>query len=283
MTVTVITGSSTGIGYATALRLASDGHSVVATMRNPDASDLASVSKDRGLDIETRPLDVGDGAAIDALFRDVIAARGAVDVLVNNAGVGEGGVVEETDLETYRRVMETNFFGALACTKAVLPSMREQGSGCVVNVTSQAGQLAMPNMSPYCASKWALEALSESLAVEVAPFGIRVAVIEPGMILTPIWGKVDMTMPTGPYAPVRIRLGGVVLEEMKHGSTAEEVADCIAEAIATDEPKLRWLVGHGAERNVRNRGAVSDERMIELWNGPDEPFRAYCFDDPYVP
>ena len=283
MTVTVVTGSSTGIGYATALRLASDGHHVVATMRNPDACDIATVAKERGLSIETRPLDVTDPPSIEDMFRDILSTHGAVDVLVNNAGIGEGGVVEETDVDVYRRVMETNFFGALACIKAVLPSMRERGGGCIVNVTSQAGVLAMPNMSPYCASKWALEALSESLAVEVAPFGIRVAVIEPGMILTPIWSKVDMTMPTGPYAPVRMRLGGVVLEEMQRGSTADEVADCIADAIVTDTPKLRSLTGWGAERNVRNRRAVSDERMIELWNGPDDEFKRYMNDDPYVP
>jgi NAD(P)-dependent dehydrogenase (short-subunit alcohol dehydrogenase family) len=282
MTVAVVTGSSTGIGYATALRLASDGHHVVATMRNPDASDLGVVAKERGLDIEVRRLDVTDAASIDELFRDLISSRG-VDVLVNNAGIGDGSVVEDTDLAVYRHVMETNFFGALACIRSVLPSMRARGGGCIVNVTSQAGRLAFPNMSAYCSSKWALEALSESLAAEVAPFGIRVAIIEPGMILTPIWTKVDTKMPTGPYAALQIRLGGAVISDMQHGSSAEEVADCIAEAVATDEPKLRWLTGYGAERHVRNRAAVSDERAIELWNGPDDEFQRYVHSDHYVP
>jgi NAD(P)-dependent dehydrogenase (short-subunit alcohol dehydrogenase family) len=282
MTVTVITGCSTGIGYSTALRLARDGHHVVATMRTPDASDLAAVAKEQGLDVDVRPLDVTDGPAVDDLFGDLLASLGSVDVLVNNAGVGGGGgVIEETDLDNYREVMETNFFGALRCMKAVLPSMRERGSGCIVNVTSQAGRLAMPSMSSYCASKWALEAASESLAIEVAPFGIRVALIEPGMILTPIWSKVDLTPPTGPYAPVRMRLGGCVLREMTSGSSAEEVADCIAEAIVAEPPRLRRLVGQGAERNIHNRSAFSDNEWIELWNTADEAdFQERMFAEP---
>jgi len=266
MTVTVVTGSSTGIGYETALRLARDGHRVVATMRNPDASDLATVAKEQDLDLEVKSLDVNSDASVDELFREVFATHGAVDVLVNNAGLGgNGGVVEETSLDEFRSVMETNFFGALRCTKAVLPSMRERETGCIVNVTSQAGRVAMPSMPAYCASKWALEAASESLAVEVAPFGIRVVLVEPGMILTPIWTKVDVTPPTGPYAPVRKRLGHTVVQEMVNGSQADVVADCIAEAIVAEPPRLRWLVGQGAERNIRNRSAMSDAEWIEIW------------------
>jgi NAD(P)-dependent dehydrogenase (short-subunit alcohol dehydrogenase family) len=262
MTVTVITGSSTGIGYAAALRLAADGHHVVATMRTPDASDLSVVAKERGLDVEVRALDVNDDASVEKLF----AAVGAVDVLVNNAGLGgSGGVVEEVGLDVFRAIMETNYFGALRCIKAVLPSMRERESGCIVNVTSQAGLIAMPSMAPYCASKFALEAASESLAVEVAPFGIRVSLIEPGMILTPIWTKVDVTPPTGPYAPIRKRLGHTVLQEMTLGSPAEVVADCIAEAIVAEPPQLRWLTGQGAERNIRNRSSLTDAEWIDLW------------------
>ena len=288
MTVSVITGCSTGIGYATALRLAEDGHHVVATMRTPDASDLGTMAKERELDVEVRALDVNDGDQVESLFADVIASKGGVDVLVNNAGVGQpparsdgsGGVVEETAIDDYRFVFETNFFGAMRCIKAVLPSMRERESGAIVNVTSQAGRLAMPSMSAYCASKWALEAASESLAIEVAPFGIRVALIEPGMILTPIWGKVDMTPPTGPYTRVRRRLGAMVLQEMQAGSPSEEVADCIAEAITTDSPKLRWLTGQGAERNVANRKAMTDEELIELWSSPNDVFFPRMFAEP---
>jgi NAD(P)-dependent dehydrogenase (short-subunit alcohol dehydrogenase family) len=281
LTVTVITGCSTGIGYAAALRLAADGHHVVATMRNPDASDLGVVGKERGFDIDVRPLDVNDDAAVEELFADVIGTQG-VDVLVNNAGLGgSGGAVEEIGLDEFRAIMETNYFGALRCIKAVLPSMRERETGCIVNVTSQAGLVAMPAMAAYCGSKFALEAASESLAVEVAPFGIRVALIEPGMILTPIWTKVDVTPPTGPYAPIRKRLGHRVLQEMTQGSPAEVVADCIAEAIVADPPRLRWLTGQGAERNVRNRSSLTDSEWIDIWTKTsNDDFNARMFTEP---
>jgi NAD(P)-dependent dehydrogenase (short-subunit alcohol dehydrogenase family) len=280
MTIAIVTGSSTGIGYATALRLARDGHRVVGTMRDPDSSDLASAAKQQALDVEVLPLDVTDGTAISELFADVITRHGTVDVLVNNAGVGDGAVVEGTDLDTYRRVMETNFFGALACIKAVLPSMRERGSGSIVNVSSQAGQIAFPNMSAYCSSKWALEALSESLAVEVAPLGIRVAIVEPGLILTPIWSKMDMTPPAESYANVVTRLATTVIEEMAFGTTSEAVADTIAEAISTDSPQLRWLTGHGAVRNVVNRRSKTDQEWIDLWHGPEDAWKAYVTSEP---
>ena len=246
MTVSVVTGSSTGIGYATALELAELGHTVVAAMRTPDACDLATVAADRGLAIELRRLDVDDPVSIESFFADVHAAHGTPDVLVNNAGVGSDGALEDTSIDHYRAVMETNFFGALACMKAVLPGMRERESGCIVNVTSQAGRIAFPGMSAYCASKWALEAATESMASEVARFGIRVALIEPGAIMTAIWGKVDMTPPAGPYASLRKRLGKVTMTELGHASSADEVADCIVEAITTETPRLRWLTGQGA-------------------------------------
>ncbi len=159
MTVSVITGCSTGIGYSTALRLAQDGHHVVATMRDPSASDLATVAKESGAELEVRALDVNEDEAVDTLFTETIATHGGVDVLVNNAGLGGGSTaVEESSIDYYREIMETNFFGALRCMKAALPFMRERGSGCIVNVTSQAGLIAMPGMSAYTGSKHALEA-----------------------------------------------------------------------------------------------------------------------------
>ena len=125
-------------------------------------------------------------------------------------------------------------------------------------------------MSPYCASKWALEAATESMAVEVAPFGVRVALIEPGTIMTAIWSKVDLTPPTGAYAPIRNRLAATVMAELPNATPGDGVADCIAAAISTDEPRLRWLTGQGAERNIANRASWTDEQWIAAWNQPDE-------------
>ena len=234
-------------------------------MRDPSSSDLG------GSGIEVRSLDVTDDEAVDTVIGSVIADHGHIDILVNNAGLGGSGFpFEETSLESFRQVMETNYFGALRCTKAVLPSIREHGDGTIVNVSSQAGRLAYPGMSAYCASKWALEAASEALAIEVAPFGIRVALVEPGAIMTAIWGKADLNPPTGPYTAMRKRLTKVVMTDLSQASTADEVADCISEAISTKEPRLRWLVGQGADRNVANRAGWSDEEYIALWNDPDK-------------
>ncbi len=263
MTVSVITGSSTGIGRAAALRLSRDGHTVVATMRNPSASDLPE-----GIDV--RALDVTDGAAVEQVFKGILSDHGRVDVLVNNAGIGGGPSVEDAEMDQFVQTIETNYLGAIRCTKAVLPSMRERGSGCVVAVTSQGGRIAVPLMTPYCASKFALEAAMEGLAVEVGTLGIRVAIVEPGAIITPIWGKVEPRAPEGPYAHLIRRLTSFVIHDVGRGSSPDEVADCIAEAIATETPKLRWLVGQGAERNIRNRQSWTDEQFGEIWNQPDD-------------
>lgn len=269
MSNALVTGTSTGIGYATALRLARDGHYVVASMRNPDGSDLAARAAAERLSLETIALDVV-GPDVEDRVADVVARLGGIDVLVNNAGIGDGGVVEETELEVYRRVMETNFFGPMRCIKTVLPSMRARGDGAIVNVTSQAGVLQLPVMSAYCASKHALEAAGGSLAVEVAPFGIRVANIEPGAIMTAIWSKVDMAPPTGPYVPILRRLTMATIADVSRASSADEVADCIAEAIVTDTPRLQWLVGQGAERNVEVRRSMTSQAYIDMWNLDDE-------------
>jgi NAD(P)-dependent dehydrogenase (short-subunit alcohol dehydrogenase family) len=269
MSNALVTGTSTGIGYATALRLARDGHHVVASMRDPDGSDLAARAAAESLSLETIALDVV-GPDVEDRVAEVVARLGRIDVLVNNAGIGDGGVVEETELEVYRRVMETNFFGPMRCIKAVLPSMRARGGGAIVNVTSQAGVLQLPAMSAYCASKHALEAAGGSLAVEVAPFGIRVANIEPGAIMTAIWSKVDMAPPTGPYVPILRRLTMATIADVSRASSADEVADCIAEAIVTDTPRLQWLVGQGAERNVEVRRSMTSQAYIDMWNLDDE-------------
>jgi NAD(P)-dependent dehydrogenase (short-subunit alcohol dehydrogenase family) len=270
MTTTLVTGSSTGIGYATALRLARDGHDVVATMRNPSACDLADVAATEGLKLETRPLDVDDFDAVDATIASVIADKDGIEVLVNNAGIGNGSTVEESPFELYERAMRTNFFGALRCTKAVLPSMRERRSGCIVSVTSQAGRIAVPTLSPYSASKFALEAVMEILAAEVAPYGVKVAIIEPGAILTPIIGKNERPNMDGPYGSHYSKFMALAFHDFGRGSHADVVADTIAEAIASDGAQLRWPCGQGAQRNIDTRAAMSDEEMIAAWNLPDD-------------
>ena len=188
MPVTLVTGTSTGIGFATALHLAKHGHTVVATMRNlAKAGPLEAAAREQGVRLAVRELDVTDQASIDRAMAETRAREGAVDVLVNNAGIGGATPLELTPEAEHRAMFEANYWGPIRMIQAVLPSMRERRAGCIVNVTSIGGRIAMPNQIPYSASKHALAAASEALAHEVAAFGVRVAIIEPGLIQTAIF------------------------------------------------------------------------------------------------
>src|SRR5882724_1588429 len=180
----VITGASRGIGLATAVELARAGHQVVATMRNPAGSpELGYHSARENLPICIETMDVDSDDSVKQAFGRILA-QGPVDVLVNNAGVERMGAIEETPLADFRTCMETNYFGAIRCIQSVIRPMRERGSGAIINVASVAGKISMSPMGPYSASKFALEGLSEALAQELRAFGVRVAIVEPGIIDT---------------------------------------------------------------------------------------------------
>src|SRR5690349_11479894 len=179
MTNVLITGTSSGIGLATALECARAGHKVFATMRNPaGAPQVGEVAKRESLPIEIRTLDVDSDDSVRDCFAGI---HQPIDALVNNAGVERHGSVEELPMEAFLATMNTNYFGAVRCIKAVLPGMRQARNGCIVNVTSVAGRIACSPLGAYSASKFALEAISEALAGEVKPFNIRVAIVEPGI------------------------------------------------------------------------------------------------------
>ena len=200
--VTVVTGANSGIGRATAIHLASVGHHVVGTVRALDKADkLRAMAADAGVDVDLVVADVADDASVAAGFEEILGRAGRVDHLVNNAGVGGNAVVEECPSEMYLDVMNVNLCGATRCIQAVLPQMRERGSGTIVNITSVAGRIAALAQSPYVASKWALEGLSEGMAQELAPFGVRVAIVEPGVTKSPIFAKnIDAPNSTDAYA-----------------------------------------------------------------------------------
>ena len=258
MTVAVVTGSSTGIGRATAIRLAGLGHTVYGTVRSEaSGADLLEAAGD--LDVRLLVMDVDD----DASVADALGGL-EVDVLVNNAGITGGHCVEETPMADYQRVMNTNAFGVVRCVLAVLPGMRERRSGRIVNVTSAAGRIANPTQGAYCMSKFAAEALTICLATEVAPFGIKVSAVEPGVIVTPIFEKAmtDLASPDSPYADVNQRIGEWFLQSLLTGAglPPEAVADVIAECVTADDPRLRYLVGHDAESFT-----AEFERDVEAW------------------
>jgi len=253
----VVTGCSTGIGRSTAELLHAKGYDVVATMRNTDMG--------AELPCRVEALDVDDDASVAALFDQL----GPVDVLVNNAGVPGPGSCEEAPLDLVHGVFETNFFGAVRCLQAVLPGMRTRGKGCVVNVTSIAGRFAAAGQGAYNASKFALEGWTETLAAEVAQFGVRVVLIEPGVVITPIFGKVT-EMPSGPYAHQGMRLISLLLGQFRNGTTPEQTAEVIHESMTTATPRLRWTVGPDAALLERKLGETTADERIALSAVPDD-------------
>src|SRR3954454_12811615 len=271
MQIAIVTGCSTGIGFATALRLAREDCRVYATVRS-ESSGAALVEAADDLPLSLLVLDVDDDASVADGIASVIRAEGRVDILVNNAGVAYGADIEATPMETFQAIMNTNAWGTLRCIQAVLPTMRTQGSGSIVNVTSIAGRIAAAGQGAYAASKFATEAMSEVLATEVAPFGIRVAVIEPGVVATPIFDKamerpVDME---SPYFRITFRTSRLLLAGLANPSSPDDVADTIWEAITTDAPVLRHPVGIDAATLATQRAAMSDETWIEGLSTPDD-------------
>ncbi|MEZ5367068.1 MAG: SDR family oxidoreductase [Bryobacterales bacterium] len=261
MKVVLITGSSTGIGLETALHLADSGYRVFASARNPEASEGLQQAAGR---VETVKLDVNDDASVNRAVAETLERAGRIDVLINNAGVGGGGPVEVTPLEKAKGTFETNYFGAIRMIQAVVPGMRERRSGVVVNVTSIAGRVVLAAHSHYAASKFALEALSESLAQELAPYGVRVAIIEPGVVLTPIFSKggskeLDPDLPS--MAAVR-RLWALFAAQLKEPTLPIACAETIRRAIESEEHKLRYPVGRDAAVFVAGRARVSDEEWV---------------------
>src|SRR5208283_3177354 len=179
MASALITGTSTGIGLATALNLGRAGHTVYATMRNPSrAPELAERASQEKLPIKISVMDVDSDSSVKTGIANIQKDAGQIDVLVNNAGVERNGSVEELPLADFRAVMETNYFGPLRCIQAVVPQMRQRKSGCIINVASVAGRIATSPLASYTASKFALEAVSEALAQEMKMFGVRVAIVE---------------------------------------------------------------------------------------------------------
>jgi NAD(P)-dependent dehydrogenase (short-subunit alcohol dehydrogenase family) len=267
--VTLITGCSTGIGYATALHLARAGHTVHATMRSPERAGaaLADAAKAESLPITVSQLDVTDVKSVDRAIADAITASGRIDVLVNNAGIGDLGAIETQDDDDVRRMFETNVYGPLRMIRAVLPGMRERRSGTIVNVSSVAGLIVGGVNGLYAASKHALEAISEALALETYMHGIRVAVIEPGFFTTPILNKApDAIAPdeAGPYAAIQRRMSMLYLGAAAQGAGDPlDVARVIEQAINTKEPALRYRVGIDAPVFIEGRAKMGDQEYVE--------------------
>ena len=261
MSTILITGTSKGIGYESTLLLARAGHQVIATMRSPGASDLERVAADEKLPVTVLSMDVDDDASVADVFSEV---GPSVDVLVNNAGIYSINAVEDETLEQYRCVMETNYFGAIRCAKKILPSMRKRRSGCIVNITSIAGRIAFGATSAYNASKFALEAFTECLAQEVKGHGIRVALVEPGIIDTPMATTNLPQYDENTIYPHGRRIHAFFTNPEKGEASPTLVGEMIRYVIESNDQRLRFPVGPDAHPFLGWRSAVSDEDWVRM-------------------
>jgi len=267
MAVVVITGCSSGFGMLAALEFARRGDSVYATMRNTaKAGPLLAQAKTAGAAVEVLQLDVNDAVSVAAAIEEIVRREGRIDILVNNAGMSIDGPVEEFDDDEVLAVFETNLFGVIRVTRAVLPRMRSQGGGTIVTVGSLAGKATLPFSGIYSASKHAVEALSDALYYELQPFGIRVVLIEPGGFETEIEAN---SRPARRFTEGSVYLEAerrfaAALDKLPGGwmrADAQTVADVIADAAKAEQPQRRYLVGQDAELIAGLHKKMSDEEF----------------------
>jgi NAD(P)-dependent dehydrogenase (short-subunit alcohol dehydrogenase family) len=240
---------------------------VYGTVRSVDkAGKLQSMAAEAGVEVKLVELDIAEDESVRAGFAEILGETGGVvDILVNNAGVGGNAVAEECPTSLYMDVMNVNLCGAVRCLQQVLPGMRERRSGAIVNITSVTGRIAALAQSPYVTSKWAFEGLSEGLAQELAPFGIRVAIIEPGVTKSAIFAKnIDAPSTTGAYEAHYRRMFQFYATGIAHATDPFEVARLIDHALTTDQPKLRYAVSWGGPEIIRGRESMSDEEWVAL-------------------
>ncbi len=265
MQICLITGTSTGIGHATALHLARRGYRVYATMRNTAKGDqLGAAAAAENLDLVIETLDVADHQSMLDCVARIMAVEGRIDILINNAGLSSSSPIETYPEDEHRALFEANYWGPVKLTQAVLPAMRERASGAIINISSVLGRIAWANQGAYCASKFAIEAFSEALAQEVAPFGIRVAIIEPGVTASAIFDNTPVHYDrASPYKTAMRRNGRFYSVGIADATPAEQLAETIEEALTAEQPKLRHAVGFGTQA-IPRRAAMNDEEYVAL-------------------
>jgi NAD(P)-dependent dehydrogenase (short-subunit alcohol dehydrogenase family) len=267
--VAVVTGTSTGIGYETSLMLARNGFLTFATMRNLNKSDnIKSIAAKENLPIRITQLDVTDDVSIKNAVQTILTDKGRIDVLVNNAGYVLEGAFEDLSVDEIKAQYETNVFGLIRTTQAVLPIMRKQKSGIIVNISSAAGRFGYPGGSAYISTKFAVEGLSESMAYELEPFGIKVVVVEPGVVRTNIFDSVVVAKksqdPNSPYTQITQKMASAFEEMMKNASSPELVAKVVLEAVTNENPNFRYLAGKDVENWLGAKRNMSDEEFYKM-------------------
>lgn len=264
--VALVTGSSSGIGFATSLTLARNGFHTYATMRNLNKSkELMGIAGKEKLPLRAVRLDVNDDRSVKEAVDKIISEKKRIDVLVNNAGYGLMGCVEDISIDEARSQFETNVFGIIRATQAVLPTMRKQKYGIIVNVSSVGGRIGFPLMAAYVSTKFALEGLSESMAYEFDAFGIKVVIIEPGVIKTNFTSSMVLAKkaldPNSPYAVIMQKVNAGFSKFLENGIFPDEVAKVILKAVTSKDPERRYIVGSDAFMWMETRRKMSDREF----------------------
>jgi NAD(P)-dependent dehydrogenase (short-subunit alcohol dehydrogenase family) len=267
--VAIVTGSSGGIGLATSLALARKGYLTYATMRNLAKRDsIQSVADKQHLPIRVVQLDVTDENSIKKAIQSILSEAGRIDLLVNNAGYALTGAFEDIGIDEIEAQYETNVFGVIRVTQAVLPIMRKQGSGRIINISSGAGRIGYPGGSAYVSSKFALEGLSESMAYEIEQFGIKTVLVEPGFVRTNFGENIVIARKTqntnSPYSQMMQMMSSMRDKMLKNASDADLVAEVVVEAATAKEPNLRYLAGKDIQQMVAAKRSMSDEEFQKM-------------------
>ena len=267
--VAVVTGTSSGIGHETSLALARSGFRTYATMRNLNKSEnIKSVATKENLPIHINQLDVTDDISIKNAVQAILSEVGRIDVLVNNAGYALNGAFEDLTMDEIKAQFETNLFGVIRTTQAILPIMRKQEFGIIVNMSSGAGRLGYPGGSAYVSTKFAVEGLSESMAYELEPFGIKVVLVEPGVIRTNFANAMVVAKksqdPNSPYSQIMQKMATSFEHMMENGSSPDLVAKVVLKAVTSENPSLRYLAGKDIETWMEGKRNMSDEEFYKM-------------------
>jgi len=267
--VALITGCSSGIGYETALMLGRNGFRTFATMRNTKKSDsLQEIIRKEGLDVSIQQLDVNDNASIENTINNIKNEANRIDVLINNAGFGLVGFFEDLTLDEIRDQFETNFFGILNITRKIIPIMRLQKSGTIINISSGAGQVGFPGISAYVSTKFAIEGFSESLMYELLPYGIKVVIIEPGVIKTNFFRNCKVSehsvKKNSTYSTSLDKFQKNIEIMQEHATSPTDVAKVIIQVLGNSEPKQRYIVGNDVAMILEAKKNLSDNEFKKM-------------------
>jgi NAD(P)-dependent dehydrogenase (short-subunit alcohol dehydrogenase family) len=265
--VALVTGSSRGIGFVTSITLARNGFLTYASMRNLDKEkEIRLVGDKEMIPLKTIQLDVTDSTSVNNAIKSIMEQSGRIDVLVNNAGYGLVGAFEELSIEEIKQQYETNLFGVIRVTQAVLPIMRNQKAGIIVNMSSGAGRFGYPNGSAYVSTKFALEGLSESLAYEVEPFGIKIVLVEPGFVRTNFSNVVAKKSQStdSQYSKMTEKMAASIDQMKVKSSSPELVANIVLEIVTNKNPNLRYLAGKDVEQWMEQKKHMTDREFFNM-------------------